>query len=610
MLNITQIIIIFIISLTFILIAFQLMAMKKKTTNDAIVVAQNSLLNALIREWKEWSFVIEPEENKECILLKLPTLNLELLLPLSYKSDFHLHNFQEPLFARFEQNNWFHANYLMICNWISQEPLLGSFLSKWSTQQPYSYHAKFQERVANSLACITESIEHYKPPIEHTFLSSEQSLIFGHSAHPYPKFREGFSLVESYAYLPEFQAKFSLCYIAVSAELLWSNNDSKMDELRNSVIFLESNILALCPRGFHAFPMHPWQWGKLIQLPIIQQHIFNNKIKWLGMGEKEWFPTTSVRAIYNPDTPYMLKFSLSTKLTNSIRVLKSSEVSRGYWLHKAFQSQLGQKLLREAKTLRILYEPVGFAIKDNNDLPIPETFALLRDNPFNSNSKVFSIASIAQEGIKSNPSLLVNLVHQLANAKNFSLQESAENWWKTFLCRAIKPFLIALTKYGFVFSAHQQNMLVETEHGLPTTVYFRDCQGTAFSKKTIQNLSKEIPGFPQKSDLGLSTEDVNVLAAYYLFVNNVFALANALVRESLLDREHTLLILRRFLQNLDTKNSEFISFLLKSTFLYSKGNLVLGLLDINETQFPEASFSSYTKITNPLCDEEFASDFT
>lgn len=584
--------------------------MNQKTTNIATIAAQNRLLNALIREWGEWCFVVDSERGKESILLKFPSLELELLLPLLYKSDFHLHEFDECLFARFKSGNWFHANYLVICNWIAQEPLIGAFLEKWVTQDINLRYAKFQERVANSLACIAESVNHYRSSENHTFASSEQSLIFGHSAHPYPKFREGFSTKESYSYLPEFQAQFSLCYIAVDRELLWNNDSNKIEELQNNSMDLEPNILALCPENFYALPIHPWQWGKLIQLSSIREYIFQGKIKWIGMGEKKWLPTTSVRAIYNPDSSYMLKYSLSTKLTNSMRILKVSEVARGYWLHKAFHSELGQELIKNTKTLKILYEPVSFAVKNSDGLPIPESFIILRDNPFSSASKVFSIASIVQEGIKTESCLLVELVKQTAENQKISIESSAKCWWETFLQCAIKPFLIALADYGFVFSAHQQNMLVETVDGLPTTVYFRDCQGTAFSKQAIEKLAKEIPNFPQDADLGLSADDVNMLAAYYLFVNNVFAVANALARESLLDSGQVLLILRQFLQNLEVVDSGFISFLLESPFLYSKGNLLLGLLDINETQFPEASFASYMKIINPLCEEELESERT
>ncbi|NKC49678.1 hypothetical protein HED54_22935 [Ochrobactrum anthropi ATCC 49188] len=74
--------------------------------------------------------------------------------------------------------------------------------------------------------------------------------------------------------------------------------------------------------------MHPWQASRLSLRPDIQQLERQGKLIDLGSSGPDWRATSSLRAIYSRESDWMLKFSLSLRLTNSRRIVEPSECLR------------------------------------------------------------------------------------------------------------------------------------------------------------------------------------------------------------------------------------------------------------------------------------------
>ncbi|WP_215534238.1 IucA/IucC family protein, partial [Escherichia coli] len=67
------------------------------------------------------------------------------------------------------------------------------------------------------------------------------------------------------------------------------------------------------------FPLHPWKGEYLLQQVWCQALVAKGLIKDLGEAGTSWLPTTSSRSLYCATSRDMIKFSLSVRLTNSIR---------------------------------------------------------------------------------------------------------------------------------------------------------------------------------------------------------------------------------------------------------------------------------------------------
>ncbi|MBJ8192795.1 IucA/IucC family protein, partial [Bacillus cereus] len=51
------------------------------------------------------------------------------------------------------------------------------------------------------------------------YCTSEQSLVYGHPFHPFPKNSKGFTEYDVRMYSPELRTSFQLCYVAVRKDV-------------------------------------------------------------------------------------------------------------------------------------------------------------------------------------------------------------------------------------------------------------------------------------------------------------------------------------------------------------------------------------------------------
>ena len=451
----------------------------------------------------------------------------------------------------------------------------------------------FISRVKESHECILESIklngQSFKKIAPH-FRDTETALFIGHSLHPTPKSRSEFSREDLSLYSPEHGGIFQLEWMQVHKSIFFQRYSNFFSDLewQNKLCGLNSK------NDFHLLPLHPWQKKKLLELKIIQEYLEKGLLKFEGVDERKWIPTSSLRTIYNEESPYMIKFSLSLKMTNSVRHLLVHELERGLQIHEVSQHSYFQPLFEEFPHFKIIQEPYYAGITDAEGEPITESLIMLRENPIRKNDEVSLIATLTQPTIQGGESLLQNLI------QNSNL--SPIQWFTEYLNVAIAPLLVAQGEYGLLLGAHQQNLVLKFTQGKPSGAYFRDCHGTGYDMKKIAGFASEIEKITEENG-NLLPEDVShYLFGYYVIINSVFNMISAIAQNTHVLEKDLLEAYGDFLRNLSLREKldpAFVKYLLERRFLKHKGNFFCTVRSINENTTSNP-LNIYTDIENPL----------
>ncbi|WP_063753157.1 IucA/IucC family protein, partial [Streptomyces resistomycificus] len=383
---------------------------------------------------------------------------------------------------------------------------------------------EFLEQIASSHAAVTTALagaRAERQPSDHlsAYLSSEQSLLFGHRFHPTPKARTGDPRAWS-AYAPEAGAVFPLRHLAVRDHLIAEEHVhptalAPLDGRRGDL-----------PDGYRLLPAHPWQYETLSEHPALRAALADGDVLDLGPGGQPFAATASVRTLYDGET--FLKFSLNVRITNCVRKNSSYELSGAVALTRVLAPAFadlaerfpGSAVLREPayRTLalpgpdgtpdRALFEGFGVIVREG--LPgrlAPGTTPLLA-------------AAVADEY----PSGAAHISRLLDGTD----ERRALDWWSAYLDLLLPPVLAAYFDHGLVLEPHLQNVLVCVDgDGMPAQVLFRDLEGTKLVPEhhtdTIAELPPEVAA-PMTYDAQRGWDRV----VYCLLVNHVAELLAAL----------------------------------------------------------------------------------
>jgi len=161
---------------------------------------------------------------------------------------------------------------------------------------------------------------------------------------------------------------------------------------------------------------------------------------------------------------------------------------------------------------------------------------------------------------------------------------------------------VAEGELGLILGAHQQNILLACEGGMPKRAYFRDCHGTGYTAAGVERFVGHVPLLRENNGNFVPELMGHALFSYYLILNTVFNVLAGLSAEGDASEEELLAELRAFLIALKARprmNPAFLDFLLKSPVLYHKGNFYCAWRSVNENTTDDP-LSLYAKIPNPL----------
>ncbi|MFL4294173.1 IucA/IucC family protein [Enterobacter asburiae] len=568
-------------------------------------VAAQCFLNALLRETKDWRYL--PATAADALPdIHIPLSQTQALrIPVRYFSPTQHHQYRFP--ATLIQSNSDDGDA------VTFDQLVDLILEKPSVKGSLDADtlARFKQRVRESHAHTWQAIDlrHSWATLRDrplTFADAEQALLVGHAFHPAPKSHEPFSETEARRYLPDFASRFPLRWFAVESTLVAGDslNVSLRERLLRFAAQSAPELLGHFTDTRWLLPMHPWQADYLLEQDWCQRLAENGSLQDLGEAGAQWLPTSSSRSLYSETNSDMIKFSLSVRLTNSVRTLSVKEVKRGMRLARLAKTERWQDLQARYPTMRVMQEDGWAGLRDESGAIQEESLMALRvnllfDTPETQTNVLVSLTQAAPDG---GDSLLASAVRRLSQRLELPLAQAARCWLDAYCERVLLPLFSAEADYGLVLLAHQQNILVEMQQDFPVGLIYRDCQGSAWTEGADGWL-KEAGETEVENRFGES--QLLRYFPYYLLLNSTLAVTAALAaagfdsEESLMSRVRDALAeLRR-----TAKQTRCLDYVLDSPTWNCKGNFFCYLHDRNENTIADPAVI-YFDFSNPFYKEK------
>lgn len=553
---------------------------------------------------------IEDVPAAEFVLIYLHHHQMEIIAPIKYWSLTDRHLFYFPFYYRAGESRQIRElDYVTLVTIITKELAL---------EREASFPDELVYRLIQSCQQIESYVEERKQDAEElyqtrfNYLDAEQSLVFGHLLHPTPKSRQGLSDIGYKVYSPELKGRFSLHYFRAHQSIV-----GERSRLPESATRLIKNELMADPEVDTAFkemylkkdeysliPLHPEQAKHLLMDKRVRQLLQRGLLEDLGLVGKAYYPTSSFRTVYHPESSFMLKFSVKVKITNSVRLNKYKELERGVEITRILDSEIGSNLRLRYPQFYIVQDPAFITI----NLPGTEESGfevVLRENPFKGGDKenVTLLAGLCQDAMPGYKPRLANIINELAAKEDRDPETVSLDWFKKYLSISLQPMMWLYLKHGIALEAHQQNSLVQLKDGYPHRFFYRDNQGYYYCESTFPYLERLLPGVNKRSHTLCADHVADERLRYYLFINHLFGLINAFGCCGLVQEEVLLAELRQQLSQWKPKNrpsSRLIESLLHDKWLPGKANLLTRFYDMDELTGPMESQSVYVKIANPL----------
>jgi siderophore synthetase component len=447
-------------------------------------------------------------------------------------------------------------------------------------------------RVRESLSAVTSVLERRQEDVERLwsaaplpFAESEQALLLGHPLHPTPKGLSG----RLARYTPELRPRFKLHWLSVAAERVAHDSATGTPAPE-----LAARLLGRAPEpGRILIPAHPWEAGYLSRAAA---HLFaSGDVIDLGPGGAPVTPTTSVRTVYRCAWPYMLKFSLHARVTNSMRVSLPKELRRAVEAKRLAQTEVGAAARQIAPRLEILHDPAYL------QLPGEDGFSVLfRENRWPGKADVTALTVLCQDHPFGGRSRLANIVAALGRDE----ASTAREWFARY-CEVVVVSLLRLyLDLGLCFEPHQQNTLLELDGGWPDRCVIRDSQGYFHRAAAHADIARVIPRLGEASESIFPEALADERLVYYPFVNNALGVIDALGAGGCSSEEVLLHDLRAVLERERARGGRYphtlLDRLLDDDLWPCKANLRTRLNDMDELVGDIAEQSVYVRLPNPL----------
>jgi siderophore synthetase component len=591
-------------------------------------VTMQSFLNCYLRETEDYQLLAEVLEplgiekavhKQKIIHCNLTQLGISIYAPLQYWSVTGRHLFSFPIYYTYLEHNSkrFELDYITLVNLLTKE------LSIKNKQDGIENQEELLMRVM--LSC--QNIEHYLQEryedvphlydMDMGFIEAEQALLFGHLMHPTPKSRQGISEWDAPLYSPELKGEFPLHYFRVHSSLVAQGTalgHTASEIIQHQVMadpFIKDEFkLMFCEtdENYQLLPVHPWQAQFLMRKPKVKELIEKGLIQSLGQQGRSYYPTSSLRTVYHPETNYMMKFSLNVKITNSVRANKFMELERGVEVKKLMDGEIGKQLKEAHPGFQVICDPAFMTVQLGEEKESGFE-VIFRENPFKQDKALNAtpVAALCQDSVEGNSSRLAEIIKQLAIKGSLSTEEVSLQWFRKYLDISLKPILWLYLNHGIAVEAHQQNSIVQLKDGYPDQFFYRDNQGYYFCQSYHQHLDEILPGISEKSNTICSDEIADERLRYYFFFNHLFGLINAFGTGGVADEIKLLEELRSALQSIkvpEESSSNLISSLLLEKKLPCKANLLTRFHDMDELTGSLETQSVYVQIENPLYQKE------
>ncbi len=571
--------------------------------HKAATLAIRSLLNCVTREYAN-RIVWTTDSGGQKLTLNFPEKGGSLKIPVSYRSVTGHHLFGEPMVLTDDSG---------VQN-LSASAAMSVIIDRLEPDASQEGRADLRQRAQSSRHLIETSLSERQSDLKRlvgpklSFIEAEQGLLAGHGVHPCPKSRDGMTEVESRRYSPEFGASFPLRWFAISRDLYHTGHSDGSPSAEEWLEAVEADTFSALrgrlPNPDFAFlPVHPWQADAMLKDAQIAALVSTGQVVDCGEAGRPWFPTSSVRTLYRPDAPFMLKLSLGIGITNSVRINLARELLRGDDMYRFRAHRLWNDLAADYPGLNWIADPAYMGVAVDGHV-IDGLSVSMRENPFhdeNADRNVTLLASLC-EHLPERGSRIGALIRTSAKTENRSVEMVSEDWFSRFLSVFVTPVFALYLRHGIAIEAHQQNMVLEIENGYPVAAFYRDNQGFFHHERAHAALHAALPEFGVRSESVFGEDAVDERILYYGFINSTLGMIGALGREGLIDEQRLIDMLRDTLVDLDRREGSQSSLVSKmlAPILQCKANLKTRLAQMDELVGPLETQSVYLEIDNPL----------
>ncbi|GLZ36108.1 hypothetical protein Lesp02_82950 [Lentzea sp. NBRC 105346] len=437
--------------------------------------------------------------------------------------------------------------------------------------------ADLVERTAESVRRVTGFLERTAPPPADGFLDAEQSLLLGHLHHPAPKSRDGISDRDNARFAPELRGSFPLHWFAADPSVVsfGGGADKLMDTLAGRHI--DGRVLV---------PAHPWQAHDLVQRPRIRSLLEHGLLESLGEFGPEWFPTSSLRTVYRPGAPVMLKLSLGLRITNSRRESTATELRRGMEIDELLNTGYAADTMLAHPEFQIVRDPSWIAVDEHGD--VTGLDVAVRDVPAGLTDLRCLAGLVAPQP---GPPKLVRIV------------EDPARWISDYTDHVLVPMLMLYAETGIGLEAHQQNTLVRED---ASGGAYRDNQGYYLASSHLPRLLAHL-GTDHSKLAVVDDAIVDDRLTYYLLRNQALAPIGCFGAFGAADERELIGVLKARLEDAlpalakaGPDGDRLARRWLSATTLPCKGNLLTRLQGIDEVLAPLDAQSVYLDTPNPL----------
>jgi siderophore synthetase component len=463
------------------------------------------------------------------------------------------------------------------------------------------------ERTAESVRHVAAFLTHRErnpaPPSDvDQFLDAEQALLLGHLHHPAPKSRDGLNHGEAAAFSPELRGSLRLHWFAADPAVVSQDAVAGAAALagRDTAALL-AELAGADAGGRVLVPAHPWQARELARRPRVAALIASGALEPLGPLGPHWWPTSSLRTVYRPDSPVMLKLSLGLRITNSRRESTRTELRRGLEVHRLLDAGYAAATDRAHPGFTIVRDPGWLAVDEPDRPDGPEVTGLdvaVRDAPPGI-ERMRCLAGLVAPRPGRGRSMLGELVTGCG--------VDACRWIADYADQVLVPMLHLYAATGIGLEAHQQNTLVRLDQrGRVHGGAFRDNQGYYLAASHLPAVRSTMG--TDHCTLAVVDDDlVDRRLSYYLLCNQALAVVGCLAVDGLAGERELLATLAERLRaalpaltDAGPGGDRLARRWLTADTLPCKANLLTRLHGIDEVRAPLDAQSVYLDIPNPL----------
>lgn len=411
---------------------------------------------------------------------------------------------------------------------VEWEALAALLLRDLALQHALPPNTELMEQIRNSVAVSTAVLMVPVPatipadPVD-AYIDSEQSLTFGHPFHPTPKSRQGFSDEDLLRYSPEMRTRFPLAWFSVPRE------DIAQQSLlaRTCDQLIASNAPAVAGDRV-AVPVHPWQAGDLRTHPLVHDALASGRLQDLGIQGEDFFPTSSIRTLYQPGNPYFYKLSLNIRITNCVRKNAWYELESAMHVNRVLRPLLPE-LAQRFPGLALMEEPAFLSV-DLRDADVAknrqvvEGFGLILRQSVDTLCAPDVVPLLAGSLFGNHhygQARMRRLLDTLATRDGLPVDAMTERWFSAYVEQLVYPVFHLFFSHGVIFEPHLQNVVIGLRQDMPAQLFLRDFEGVKLTPSRHPAASMPELSARAQASLWYDEEQGWNRIAYCLFVNNL-----------------------------------------------------------------------------------------